>query len=738
MELWGGHECTVNRVRDVFRDQTLLTGHQNRIGDLTRFAGLGIKRLRYPVLWERVAPDRPEVRDWRWSDARLAEIVRLGMRPIAGLLHHGSGPRYTNLVDDNFVPLFAAYAAAAVERYPWIDEWTPINEPLTTARFSALYGHWFPHATDEHSFVAALLNQIDGIRLAMRAIRRVNPAARLIQTEDLGHTYSTAPMTGLASHYNDRRWLTWDLLTGRVTPEHPLWSRLEGLGFDDRVRAINDDPCPPDIIGVNYYITGERFLDHRANQYPYPLSVEGHHDVTASRVLDPPPQGLEGVLRQAWERYRLPIAVTESHLGCTREEQLRWLWEAWQTGLKLNSEGVDLRGVTAWALLGNVDWNSLITVEAGHYEPGAFDIRSGQPRETAIAKLLRMLDGASPPNPLHPALSGPGWWRRDVRYEHEPYTWSDAKTTIDPAPAQRQILITGATGTLGQAFAGACRIRGLAYTLTGRATLAIDDAAQVAAVLDQHRPWAVINAAGWVRVDDAEENASACMRANADGAAILALACAERGIHYTTFSSDLVFDGKHARGYLESDQPSPLSVYGRSKAEAELRVGRAGGRALIIRTAAFFSPYDPYNFAAHVERTLRERQVVQAAGDYVITPAFVPDLVDACLDLIVDDEVGIWHLTNQEPVSWLEFARLIANAFELDADLIEPASPAELGWRAERPRFAALRSTKGRMLPSLADAVARYKRLVDAQKRDRCQTGTVQSQAMDGDPVVLD
>ena len=127
MELWGGHECTVNRVGDLYRDQTLLTGHQDRIEDLARFAEMGITTLRYPVLWERFAPDHPDQRDWRWSDERLAEIDRLGMRPIVGLLHHGSGPRYTSLIDDDFVRLFADHAAATAARYPHVTDWTPIN-----------------------------------------------------------------------------------------------------------------------------------------------------------------------------------------------------------------------------------------------------------------------------------------------------------------------------------------------------------------------------------------------------------------------------------------------------------------------------------------------------------------------------------------------------------------------------------------------------------------------------------
>jgi dTDP-4-dehydrorhamnose reductase len=183
VEFWGGHECTVNRVGDQFMDQTLRSGHQHRLDDLDLFAGLGVKALRYPVLWERIAPANPQERDWRWTDERLARLQALNIRPIAGLVHHGSGPRYTSLVDPGFSEGLASHARAVAERYPWVTEWTPVNEPLTTARFSALYGHWYPHLRDEASFWLALLNQIDGTRAAMREVRRLNPAARLIQTE---------------------------------------------------------------------------------------------------------------------------------------------------------------------------------------------------------------------------------------------------------------------------------------------------------------------------------------------------------------------------------------------------------------------------------------------------------------------------------------------------------------------------------------------------------------------------
>ena len=118
VELWGGLECTVARIGDDFRDQSLETGHFERLDDLDRIASLGIRTLRYPALWETISPETPDQADWRWHDERFARLRALGIRPIAGLVHHGSGPRHTHLLDPAFPEKLARHAAAVAARYP--------------------------------------------------------------------------------------------------------------------------------------------------------------------------------------------------------------------------------------------------------------------------------------------------------------------------------------------------------------------------------------------------------------------------------------------------------------------------------------------------------------------------------------------------------------------------------------------------------------------------------------------
>lgn len=413
LEAWAGVECTVNRVHDVYYDQSVRSGHHDRLADLDLIAALGVTRLRYPVLWERVAPGELAEADWSWTDARLGRLRELNLPPIATLLHHGSGPRFTSLVDPAFPDHLARYARAVAERYPWLDAYTVINEPLTTARFSGLYGHWYPHHKSEAAFLLCLLNQCKATVLAMREIRAVNPAARLVQTEDLGYTHSTPLLAYQAEYENARRWLGLDLLCGRVDGRHPLWKRFLAAGLDERdVLWFRDHPQPPDVMGFNYYITSERFLDE--NRARWPAWSHGgnrrHRYADVHSVLAGKQAGVQQLLAEAYQRFGIPLALTEVHMGCTREEQLRWLVEIYDGVAAARQAGVPVLAMTAWSVFGVYDWHCLVTRCENVYEPGLFDVRGPVPRPTALAAAWRAI--ARGRRPVHPVLAGSGWWTR--------------------------------------------------------------------------------------------------------------------------------------------------------------------------------------------------------------------------------------------------------------------------------------------------------------------------------------
>ena len=706
IELWAGPECTVNRVGDRFHDQLAATGFPQGLQAIDDLASLGIRKMRFPLIWERTEPTRGQY-DWAWGDQGIARLAELHVEPIVGLLHHGSGPLWTNLLDAHFPELLAAYADAAAARYPHVLAWTPINEPLTTARFSALYGMWYPHRADDTSFVRALLNQVQATVLAMRAIRRYQPAAQLIQTEDLGFVTSSPELQYQANFENQRRWLTFDLLCGRVGREHALWPYLRGAGASEaELDALQQEPCPPDVLGINCYLTSERHLDERLWLYPSRCvggnAVHRYADVEAIRVNGALPGGFAGRLREASHRYGGAVALSEVHLGCSRDEQLRWLAQAWSAATAVRDEGHDVRAVTCWATHGVFDWNSLVTRWDGHYEPGLWDVRSSPPRATALAGLARKLSsGAGAAS--HPVAAGAGWWQREERLTY------GSVGVMEAAPVRgRPLLIAGATGTLGKAFAMVCTRRGLPHRLLSRVEMDIADEASITAALDRWQPWAVVNAAGFVRVDAAEIETAKQWRENVTGPHTLARVCASEGVRLVGFSSDLVFDGAQDLPYVESDPTQPLNAYGRAKHEAEQRMINAMPGVLVIRTAAFFGPWDAHNFITTGLDALRCDRPWTAARNQVVSPTYVPDLVHAALDLLIDEERGVWHLANAGAVSWANLAVMAAEAAGLDGGLIRPVDDAALDQRAIRPRYSALASERGRIMPTLEDALRRY------------------------------
>ena len=703
MEIWGGLECTVNRVGDRYFDQIVRTGHEGRPDDLARFAELGITAIRYPILWERMAGAGSPDDAFRWTDERLGRLRALGIRPIAGLLHHGSGPRHTDLADPSFPGQFAAYAHTVAERYPWILEWTPINEPLTTARFSGLYGHWYPHARSDAAFVRMVLNQTRAIAEAMAAIRLVIPQARLLHTDDAGTVFSTEPLVKQAEFENRRRDVAIDLLFGRVDRHHPLWTYLLANGASpDELAWFAANPCPPDTIGANYYVTSDRLLDHRLERYP-PETYGGngrerYADIAAVRAAPPLASGFASLLERYWAQYERPVALTEVHMACTREEQLRWLAEAWNGTKEASLDGVPVRAMCVWSLLGAYDWNRLVTDNVGDYESGVFDCRSSPPRATALFAAVRSL--ATTGDLRHHVLSRPGWWR--------------GASTPRRVKRSKRLLVLGPNGTLGSAIVRRCQERGLDFLALGRSDVDITRPSDVSRAIGACQPWAVINATGFVDVDRAEVDCDLCSAVNSTGARLVAEACARVGSGLVTFSSDLVFDGSVRSPYLESHPVAPLNMYGRSKVSLEQSVFECLPDALIIRTSAFIDGTDERTFTGWVMSAANRGERIRTSGD-VISPTYVPALADALLDLLIDGETGVWHLANHGEISWTALARRIVEESGADPGLVEEAPPEELNRVAARPSYSVLGSERGAVMPTLDESI-------DCLFRDRSRT----------------
>jgi dTDP-4-dehydrorhamnose reductase len=623
MEIWGGLECTINRVGDDYFDQLLYSGYYDRSDDLRHICDLGITKIRYPLLWEKYAPVKGVPIDWRLAEQDLYYLNRRQVDVIAGLVHHGSGPNYVNIDNDSFSEGLAAYALKVATKFPWIKYYTPVNEPLTTARFCGLYGLWYPHAADTRDFLKILVHECKATIMAMNAIRTVNADAQLVFTEDLGYTHSTIDLQDQADYENHRRWLSIDLICGKVIPAHPLWEHMIGQGISiSDLEYFIKHPMKPDILGFNYYITSERFIDTRLDLYP----VDNHGgngclayaDTEAIRsntsIL-----GAEQLLREAWQRYDIPMAITEAHINCGREDQLRWLQLCWDTATILKNDNIDIRGVTAWAMFGAHGWNKLLTGPPGEYESGVFELRSGKLRPTALAN---MVNGFAKSQPFtHPLLKAPGWWEK----------------TSSPFPIQPLMLIT-CDLLLINTFTKICLARGIYGITIPVEELSNMNYNKLKQVIIRNDPWGIINEVDMHIYDDPERNIPPeTLGLN------VAILCNNEDIKLLTFSKIFKRDETINYYFSKDDDLTCNNLYWMVKSKFDEQLLILNSNTLVIRPALFINAInselihtDNFNLETPNESTLHK-----------------------CIDYMIDDEYGIWYINNEGLYTWPDLTREI-------------------------------------------------------------------------------
>lgn len=275
-------------------------------------------------------------------------------------------------------------------------------------------------------------------------------------------------------------------------------------------------------------------------------------------------------------------------------------------------------------------------------------------------------------------------------------------------------LVTGAKGQLGRALLAAIEARGQTACATDVPELCVDDRQQVETWLRQQRPRLVLHGGAITDVDGCERDPALAMRVNATGTANVAAACAGLGIGMVYVSTDFVFDGHAARPYLETDAPSPLSVYGDSKWRGEQAVLAAGRDDFyVVRTSWVFGP-GGRNFPAAILARARSGQPLKVVTDQVGRPTMTQDLAAAMLDLCeLRPPGGIYHCSNEGVCSWHQFAVDVLQLAGLGDVPVGEQLAAELARPAPRPAYSVLDTHKldavrGKPMPHYRDALQRH------------------------------
>jgi dTDP-4-dehydrorhamnose reductase len=259
---------------------------------------------------------------------------------------------------------------------------------------------------------------------------------------------------------------------------------------------------------------------------------------------------------------------------------------------------------------------------------------------------------------------------------------------------KNRLLITGAGGLLGNEISNAFRAEYEVFA-TDVKECDVTDPADCRRVIREFRPETVIHCAAYTAVDRAEIEKTLAFKVNAEGTGNLARECREYGALLVTYGTDYVFDGTSGRPYKEEDPVNPLSVYGRSKLEAEKALRKEGPEHLLVRSQWLYGPHGR-NFVFAILDKAAKGENIRIASDQTGCPTFAKDLADATKRLLDAGARGTFHFSNEGETTWFGFASFIFMHSRVTPVSLEPAPSCSLPYPARRPSYSALDKAKYR------------------------------------------
>ncbi|HEX8323149.1 MAG TPA: family 1 glycosylhydrolase, partial [Tepidisphaeraceae bacterium] len=353
---WGvGIECSFLPHIDV--DQFEWTQH-NRFWreDLKRVReDLGVTTLRYALPWHQIEKE-PGVFDWTMADERVDYCRELGIDLMMDVMHFGTPKWLPQAVGDpKFPESLERFTAALVERYrDRITTWCPFNEPLISALFSGDFGFWPPYSRKWRGYMPVLSRIVQGVSRGIAAIRRLQPQATIMLCDAFENFQTRLPeLQDEVKMRNLRRFLVLDLLSGRIDHHHPMYQWLTSFGFSELDLAyFKGNPQMPDLIGIDYYSHSDWTLEKNTD------------DTIRQRRADTP-LGLYELGKAIYDRFGLPMMVTETSIDGPPISREIWLQTMTDQIKQLREDGIPLTGLIWWPVFDQIDWDGALLHRIG-------------------------------------------------------------------------------------------------------------------------------------------------------------------------------------------------------------------------------------------------------------------------------------------------------------------------------------------------------------------------------------
>jgi beta-glucosidase/6-phospho-beta-glucosidase/beta-galactosidase len=353
IEMVGGFESTYMPAHDT--DVTEANGHDTRWrDDLALMRRAGVTRLRYPIRWHRIERS-PGHYDWKHTDAVMEHMAEHGMRPIVDLVHHTSYPLWLDggFADRRFGSAYLRYVERFARRYPWVEEYTLFNEPFATLFLCGGAGVWPPYERGIDGLARLLGNVLPAVAEASRIYADMLPRARHIWVDTCEHHSADSRVDDAVAHAamcNDRRFIVLDLMLGRADPMgRPFAQALAGAGGAE---LFTLPAGRIDGLGLDYYAHSEWYYIRGSGLAP-----------------SPQPRGLAALATEYWQRYRLPMLLSETNIRGYASDRATWLRYTLSECERARDAGVPLGGYCWFPFVDSCDWDSLLARCEGNIDP---------------------------------------------------------------------------------------------------------------------------------------------------------------------------------------------------------------------------------------------------------------------------------------------------------------------------------------------------------------------------------
>jgi hypothetical protein len=342
--------------------------------DLKLLARDGITTFRCCIPWHKIERVRG-VHDWAWTDRYLGYVRRLGLLPIVDPVHHTSFPQWleNGFANPDFPAAYQEFIRAFAKRYPWVTDYTIINEPLATAILSGFTGDWYPHWKERAGVVPIILGKARAISRITPMLERMVPNLRIVHVDTCERHHALDPESQFHTDFgNNLRFAVLDLILGRMDASHPLWNVLteHGLTSED-VAAFRASPARIDVLGLDYYAHSE-----------LGWTVAGQSDEFL-------PWGFKRVALEYAGRYpQFPLMLTETNVRGRIEDRVTWLKymvsECESLVPELEARGGRFEGFCWYPYIDSTDWCSLCREPNRRIDPqGVYCLEKGFDREAS-------------------------------------------------------------------------------------------------------------------------------------------------------------------------------------------------------------------------------------------------------------------------------------------------------------------------------------------------------------------